>query len=375
LDRTMSQGVLILSGYNIRAVVAFCRWATARGVPFHLVARDESDPIFLTDYAAQVLLTRASPQLTLAHLVHWSALLRAQHGYERVLLLPSTEFLNRFMLAHREELEQAGCVVPLVGQALYCRLSDKYSFGRLCSEAGIAVPVEYDSLPERFPFVAKPRSYAGIGTRQLKPHLVYGPVERDRFLLSEDRGDFYYQQYVDGRSLYLLAYVPINGQPVLFSQENLVQQPEGGSVILARADDFHLHADALPYLALLARVRFHGLIMIEVRRAADGTCYMIEANPRLWGPMQLVVDHQTGIFDAFLADYGFGTAAPAAAEVSAGAGPRPCYYWSGGLRAGPPSYHHFSAAALAAQQAAIAPDDIFHRHDSMPLYRHEQAQP
>lgn len=373
----MAQGVLILSGYNIRAVVAFCRWATARGVPFHLVARDGSDPIFLTNYAAHVLLTRDSSQLALAHFVHWAALLRAQHGYERLLLLPSTEFLNRFMLAHREELGQAGCVVPLVDQALYCRLSDKHSFGRLCSDAGIAVPGEYDTLPERFPFVAKPRSYAGIGTRQLKPHLVYGPVERERFLRGEDSRDFYYQQYVDGRSLYLLAYVPISGEPVLFSQENLVQQPEGGSVILARADDFHLQADALPYLALLAQVRFHGLIMIEVRRAADGTCYMIEANPRLWGPMQLVVDHPTGIFDAFLADYGFCTAAVAAAAAanSASAAPLPCYYWSGGLRAGPPSYHNFSAAALAAQQAAIAPSDIFHRHDSMPLYRHEQAQP
>ena len=369
----MAQGVLILSGYNIRAVVAFCRWATARGVPFHLVARDPSDPIFLTDYAAQVLLTRDSPKLDLAQVLYWAGLLRTRHGYARVLLLPSTEFLNRFMLAHRAALEQAGCMVPLVDQALYCQLSDKYSFGRLCGEAGIAVPAEYNILPDHFPFVAKPRSYAGIGTRQLKPHLVYGPAERERFLSQEDSADFYYQQYVEGRSLYLLACLPRAGAPALFSQENLVQQPEGGSVILARADDFHLHADALPYLALLAQAGFHGLIMIEVRRAADGTCYMIEANPRLWGPMQLVVDHPTGIFDAFLADYGFATAVPEPTVATAGTAAVPCYYWSGGLQAGPPSYHNFSAAALAAQQAAIAAYDIFQRHDSMPLYRHEQA--
>lgn len=367
----MAQGILIISGYNIRAVVAFCRWARSRAIPFHLVARDAADPIFLTDYAADVLLTRHGRQLEVDQFVHWRELLRERHGYQRVLLLPSTEFLNRFMLAQRAALEHAGYLVPLVDEALYCHLSDKYSFGQMCRQAGIAVPAEYESMPSRFPFVAKPRSYAGIGTRQLKPYLVYGTEQLERFQRDEDESDFYYQQYVEGRSLYLLAHIPRQGAPVLFSQENLIQQPDGGSVILARSDRFHLGGDARPYLDLLAGAGFHGLIMIEVRRTAEGACYMIEANPRLWGPMQLVVDNPTGIFDSFLGDYGF----PA---PPAGTAPRaaPYYFWSGGLAdRSAVRYHHFSAEQLVHDYHAIGRHDLFLRDDSMPLYRHELGTP
>jgi hypothetical protein len=34
---------------------------------------------------------------------------------------------------------------------------------------------------------------------------------------------------------------------------------------------------------------FYGLVMIEVKEY-DNQFYMIEANPRLWGPSQLILD-------------------------------------------------------------------------------------
>lgn len=364
-----SRAVLILSGYNIRAVVAFCRWADAHGIAFHLVARNADDPVLLTAYRDRVLLTRTGAQLAVADFAAWIAALRRRHGYADVLLLPSTEFLNRFMLAQRAALEAAGAIVPLPDAALYRQLSDKYSFGQLCGAAGIPVPAEYATVPDSFPFVAKPRSYAAINARQLKPYLIHDAGGLARFRGQEDPADFYFQQFVTGRSLYLLAYCPKQGTPVLFSQENLIQQKDGGSVILARASDFHRQPQAAPYLKLLSQAGFHGLIMIEVRQELEtGQCHMIEANPRLWGPMQLVVDHDTGIFDAFLRDYGF------APESGATTAPGGYYFWCGGLadHAGA-AYHQFSPAQFTDHYHAIVRGSLFLRDDTMALFRHELA--
>jgi predicted ATP-grasp superfamily ATP-dependent carboligase len=367
--RHSGRGVLILSGYNIRAVVAFCRWAGAHGIACHLVARDAGDPIFLTAYRERVLLTRTSAALTVADIAAWIAELRGHHGYRDVLLLPSTEFLNRFMLAQRAALEAAGAIVPLCDAALYQRLSDKYSFGQLCADAGIPVPAEHAALPDTFPFVAKPRSYAAISARQLKPYLIHDAAGLARFRRHEDPADYYYQQFVTGRSLYLLAYCPRNGAPVLFSQENLIQQKDGGSIILARVDDFHHQPQAAAYVELLASTGFHGLVMIEVRQdPKSGQCYMIEANPRLWGPMQLVVDHAAGIFDAFLRDYGF---EPADHAVQAPGG---LYFWCGGLADGADAvYHGFSPAQFTDHDHSILRSSLVLRDDTMPLFRHELA--
>jgi len=41
-----NQAVIVISGYNIRAVIAFCRWATAHDVNYHVVARSKEDPVF-----------------------------------------------------------------------------------------------------------------------------------------------------------------------------------------------------------------------------------------------------------------------------------------------------------------------------------------
>lgn len=364
----MSQGILIVSGYNIRAVVAFCRWARARSLPFHLVARDAADPILLTDYRDRVLLVRDQPRLDLATVTHWLRTLRGEYGYTAVLLLPSTEFLNRFMLANTAALQAAGAIIPLVQQALYERISDKYSFGQMCADAGIAVPAEYTSVPQQFPFVAKPLSYAAISQRQLKPYLIYGAQDLAQFQARETAADYYFQEYVTGRSLYLLAYLPKTGAPLLYAQENLMQQPEGASVILARRDDFHRQPEAQRYVDMLAGAGFHGLIMVEVRQQASGQYVMIEANPRLWGPMQLLVDNNIDLFGALLREHGFSVP-----ELPSQTGHGAYYFWSGGFSdAAQVAWHaNYTAQDFVADYQAIHRDNLFLRDDSLPLYRAE----
>jgi hypothetical protein len=90
--------------------------------------------------------------------------------------------------------------------------------------------------------------------------------------------------------------------------------------------------------------------------------------------MQLVVDNPTGMFDSFLADYGFPL--PPAPPNSTAPRAAPYYFWSGGLAdRGAVRYHHFSAEQLVQQHHAISRHDLFLRDDSMPLYRHELGTP
>ena len=54
---------------------------------------------------------------------------------------------------------------------------------------------------------------------------------------------------------------------------------------------------------MLIQIGYYGLIMIEVK-IQDGEYYMIEANPRLWGPSQLILDAGMDLFHRFALDNG-----------------------------------------------------------------------
>lgn len=366
------RGVVALSGHNIRAVVALCRWAAGAGVPVHLAARDAADPIYLTSHAQRVFVQRRSPALELAEIAGWIARLREQHRYEQVVIAPSTEFFNRFLLRHRAAIEAAGGIVPLVDEALYERVSDKEAFAAMCAAHGLPVPAVFDTLPDRLPFVAKPRRYSGRTGMQVKPYLVLSEADREKFLRREAIEDFFFQEFVEGQSLYLLAHIARNGRVVASAQENLVQQAEGGSIVLARAHEFHREPEARRYLAMLIEAGFHGLVMVEVRRCRrTGRAVMIEANPRLWGPLQFMLDRQADALAPLFADHGIEVEAPAPRHAE-----RPYYFWSGGLaRRAPWCVFHdgYSPQAFVEDYRRIAECDLFAREDSLPLHRHELA--
>ncbi len=370
----MRTGLLSLSGYNVRAVVALCRWAAAAGVPLHLIARSAEDPLYRTAHADRIWGARTSPTLSVTEVADWVRMLRARFGYDRVVLVPSTEFFNRFILSHRAELTSAGAIVPLVEEALYACISDKAAFSALCARHGIDVPHATDTPPATGAFVAKPRHYAASKVGRVKPYLVHDAAERAAFLAAEDREAYFYQEYVHGESLYLLLHVGRDGTVQRTSQENLLQQHGGGSVILARAHRLHEEPEAERYVRLLRDVEFHGLIMIEVRRSTEtGRTVMIEANPRLWGPIQFTLDHGVDLFSPWYADI----TGAASSAVDLGVAPGPYYFWSGGLAEsdGAPMYHNFTTAEFEADLARITASDLFARADTLALHHADFLSP
>lgn len=362
----MRTAFVVFSGYNDRAVIAFLRSLRRHHVDCFIVANGGKDRIFCTPYGRFVACVRDCPALSRENIAEaLDAVVVAAPG-RRLIYAPSTEALNRFFLENRDLLDSRGIELPLVDECLYSALSDKQSFGTLCCSHGILVPGELSNPEEcSVPFVAKPVSYDIAAP--VAPILVMTEADRSRLLAMPQVSRLYFQQFVDGRSLYLLLHVAKDGRVLSFSQENLVQQPNGKSIIAAIASDFHLDTQAGAFVEMLKGVRFHGLIMIEVRFNDDG-CYMIEANPRFWGPSQLFVDAMAfDLFDAFLADLGIDSSAPKDTPVQGR------YFWLEGListlkSGGRPVLHNYDCEQLSRDFSAWVASDVYGREDTKKIF-------
>lgn len=298
------RGVIVFSGFNQRAVFAFLRTVDKCNVPYAIIAKSGRDTILLSRYRSRVLAIRAFENLVLDDILCGIDKVNRQTGWTASVMAPTSEGLNRFVLEHRSSFERKGMIIPLVEGGLYKNISDKYSFSRLCKEASMDVPEEYPSPVDiNTRFVAKPKTYFNKVGVALSPILVLTDEDKQAFLSRYNPDDFYYQEYVGGESLYLLYYFDRSGNVYKYSQKNLAQQGGGKSIIAAVSSDVHDSELSSSYEHLFLGQKYFGFVMVEIRKSGDKS-YMIEANPRFWGPSQLFVDARKNFFEAFLRDYG-----------------------------------------------------------------------
>lgn len=362
------KGVLILSGYNDRGVVSFCRFCQKNDIPVFIVAANESDLILSTDYKRNVICVRDNRVLCIEDFNQYQEIVSAQSPVSELVVLPSTEFLNRFLLINRDGLEKMGFIIPLCSAELYCQISDKYSFGQLCKESNIKVPAEYPQISlSLIPFVAKPRSYfADSMAISSKPVIVQ--TEGDYYGLQEiDNQSFYYQQYIGGDSYYLLYYFSADAHVSVYSQQNFIQQHNGRSIIAAQSSTIHHDPVAKQFGDLLIGLGFVGLVMIELRQYRH-EFYMIEANPRLWGPSQLILDSGMDLFGRLAFDNGLVKHVP---KCDYQTGIR--YFWSGGLvedqQAGYESArYNYDKSAFFDEFVKWTKSDIYLRPDTQSVF-------
>lgn len=359
------RAVLIFSGFNTRGVVSFCRFCRQNNIPFFIVALYASDVIFATEYKHNVVEIRVGSALTVESIVKCGEGIRKKNEISQLLILPSTEYLNRFLLMNKDFLEANEFIVPLCDTPLYEQLSDKYSFTDLCRLNNINVPGEYNSLDiAELPFVAKPKKYfSRLNAVSEKPILVKGEQELEN-LTRVDPENFYFQQFIGGRSFYLLFYFSANGSYSVFSQENLIQQHNGLSIIAARAAEIHLQPIASVYASLLLNSGFKGLIMIEIKLFKE-KYYMIEANPRLWGPSQLVLDSGMDLFDRFALDHQLISSLPSKNYL-----PGTKYFWRGGIiedqkKNVETSFHNYDKNFFFDEYAQWCQADVYYRPDTV----------
>jgi len=311
----------MFSGYNQRAIISFCRFAKYNNITFYIIAKNNEDPVFLSDYKNNVIDIRKNSNFILDDFIKW----KNQINENEVVILPSTEFLNRFILKNRIFLENNKYIIPLCESSLYNEISDKYPFNELCKKYNILIPPEYDNQL-KYPCVAKPKTYYNSNKLISKPVILYSNESYDEFKHNYDSNDFYFQEYIQGKSIYFLFYFSNDGSVSLYSQENLLQQNQGGSIIVAVSADYHLNDISLKYIKMFSEIGFRGLVMLEAKMFNE-QYYVIEANPRLWGPSQLILDAGMDLFHRFMIDYKL----LQADNINTVYKKDIIYYWSGGI--------------------------------------------
>lgn len=366
--------VLLFSGTNDRAVFAFCRYAERKGISLAIVANGADDLVFLSDYKNKVIGTREKNVLNWSVFSTYIDLVKDLFSCDTLFILPLTEYINRFLLENEVLFVRENVSFGLCGLELYSKISDKYDFGTLCQHYNITVPKEYVQKPSDYPYVIKPKAYFdGLHEANWKPALIYNEEQERTFLSSVDAKELYYQAYIGGRSIYLLFYFYQDESYSVYSQENFMQQHDGGSMVFSRSSEFHLKTDLVsPYVDLFLQEGFRGLVMVEVK-LFNGCYYMIEANPRLWGPSQLILDAQMSLFDDFCMDNGLVDAPMFRSGDYLKNTP---YFWSGGMvatqkRDASLLFYNYTTDDFLAQYGEVMSNEVYLRPDTLQIYLKE----
>ena len=282
--------------------------------------------------------------------------------------------MNRFLLENRKELEDDQFIVPLVNINLYEQISDKLSFSHLCKKKKIKIPKEFDDISNiTIPFVAKPKKYKIDGDITVeKPILIMNDNDLKLFISKKNKDNFYFQEFIGGSSFYLLYYFNKDGSYSVYSQNNLIQQDNGLSIIGAKSSNFHHNKVSNDYASLLQGKGFEGLIMIEVKMFKN-EIFMIEANPRLWGPSQLILDANMDLFYHFATDFNL---ISGDLIFNLDYKENITYFWSGGIHEDLSknnllAFHCYDQAIFLKEYNNWVINDVYLKNDSISLYFHE----
>lgn len=371
----MSKLIIIFSGYNQRAVIAFLRTLQENHIDnYGIIAASEGDTILNTAYARNVTYVRKNMHLCLDEICFAIKHLYEIYNEKECIIIPSTEALNRFLLKNRWRLQMQGCEIPLVNEKLYEDISDKEKFWKICRENNLCTPdLIYLEDTYKRPFVAKPKTYFSAKGEVYSPIIIENELEFYKFKEKYDEEDFTYQEYIEGKSYYLLFYFTQKGRVYKFSQENYAQQAGGKSILAAGCSNLHLdNSIAYKYEELFLQMGYYGFVMVELRKNQE-QYYMIEANPRLWGPSQLFCDAGCNLFEAFLNEYGFIKQLPERKINN-----EEKYLWSGGAKGAlleDKSCMWFGDGKIQVKEnwPLFLKNDIYRREDTLNIFKRERG--
>ena len=352
----MPASFLVLSGHNDRAVVALCRFFDQTDLPFVIVSAGRDDFIHDTSWRKHVVFNRLDDVLDVS-------MLKQLASDGPLIYCPTTEFINDFLLTHRQALRGCGLDIGLPDQDIYNLLTSKFQSQALvislCPD--LRLPSLQDIKAPSAPCVLKPIANVADG-RVLYPLLCRTDEELDQALTGLDERAYFAQDFIVGQSHYLCAYIAKDGQTASFWQTNLMQQAGGKSIVLARPGTNPGLNEATLLQWLHAR-GYHGPFMMEVIES-NGLLYYIEINPRFWGPLQLALDTCPAILGLFAQDSGFDVSLPAPVQPD-----QACYAWAFGARQPRCVVHPAGQALLPMQiEQLLSVHDVYAQDDTQALH-------
>lgn len=299
--RRLMRKILIFTGHNDRAVVALCRALEARQIAISLVASSSLDPIYKTSWGSLVDLRRGD---RLVNLDLFQKIRASAAGAASLIYCPTTEFINDFALRNRAALEALDIHVPLPSREIYEAITNKSQSADLVSEiCGLQPPPQMSWETAHAPCVFKPKANLVEG-KVLYPLLCFADEEVQQAKERLDPGHWFAQTYVEGQSHYLCGYLSRDGAYHCYWQTNLMQQPGGKSIVLAKTGK-NPGFDERRFFNGLHDRGYFGPVMMELIESPGHELYFIEINPRFWGPLQLGVDACPPMLDLYVQDIGF----------------------------------------------------------------------
>lgn len=289
---SLNDGVrfVIFSGANERAIIACCRHFSKSNINFSIISRPGNDIILLSKYRKNIDSSRKLDSLLIDDMVCCVTELRDMYPSDNLIFLPTAESIIRIVLENKELLISKGLDIRLVSLDVYLNISDKRRFLNLAKDFNIDIPGEIVS-PDviDIPLVAKPKAeFSSKDKVKIYPKLIFNKNDLQEILDSKYNDEYFFQSYLDGDSYYYLAFIFPDGKFNIAYQKNILQQGNGKSIIAAKLCECPDKEFEDKIIKLLNSIGFFGFIMIEVMQY-KGITYLIEANPRLWGPFDLAL--------------------------------------------------------------------------------------
>lgn len=281
---------VIFSGANERAIIASCRYFISNKIRFSIISRPAGDKVTSTSYRRYIHAIRKQDELDIEDMLHCVKEITKKFPTDKLMLLPTAESINRIYLNFRQRFITTGLHSDLCDEETYMLISNKSSFIALLESFGLEAPKQINDPCELdIPFVAKPlREFSQQSGEKLYPELILDNYGLSKHQKIKNKSDYFYQKYIDGASYYFLMRVNKDGTAQICYQRNLLQQANGKSMIAAQACDCPDLLFEQRIIDAFTSVDFYGLVMVEIM-ISEGKSWVIEANPRLWGPFQLAI--------------------------------------------------------------------------------------
>lgn len=218
-------------------------------------------------------------------------------------IFPVTEITSQLLLMNQNRL--GNCHLPFADYQTIMSLADKGKLLQSARAANIPVPdyrlfntaseVRVEEFTS-FPAVIKPcLSRVWTGERWISTQVQ---VVSTRGELSEVLADtpylrhfpFMIQAFIPGHGAGIFALYKYGEPLAYFSHRRIREKPPRGGVSVV-SESTSVDTQLQDYAeALLSRVKWHGVAMVEFRVSEEGLPYLMEVNTRFWGSLQLAID-------------------------------------------------------------------------------------
>ena len=227
------------------------------------------------------------------------------------LVIPMTDVTAPLLLALRERRPEIP--MPFPSLAKYREMSDKARLTEIAARLGVPVPRQIVISDPRqntresvravaeaelgWPLILKPARSAALvggGVRKLSVSTVSGPDALAAGLTAcpAEAYPLLLQRRIVGPGLGVFVLGDSRGQPLAsFAHRRIREKPPTGGVSVYR-ESVPVRDDLRRYSELITtHLGWHGALMLEFKEdASTGTPYLMEANARFWGSLQLAID-------------------------------------------------------------------------------------